>query len=94
VLAQTAETTGSAWPTLIFLALLIAAFYFLMVRPQRTRQKQQQELAASLEIGDKVQTYGGVYGLVISLDEDTVVIGLEEGRMRVSRRAIAGKRES
>ncbi len=94
MLAQTAETTGSAWPTLIFLALLIAAFYFLMVRPQRTRQKQQQELAASLEIGDKVQTYGGVYGLVISLDEDTVVIGLEEGRMRVSRRAIAGKRES
>jgi len=78
---------------LIFLALLIGMFYFLLIRPQRVRAKQQQQLAAALEIGDKVLTYGGVHGVVVSMDDDSVVLGLEEGRMRISRRAIAGKQE-
>lgn len=92
MLAQT-EATGSPWTSLIFLALLIGMFYFLLIRPQRVRQKQQKQLAAALEIGDKVQTFGGVHGVVVSLDDDSVVLGLEEGRMRISRRAIAGKLE-
>ena len=93
MLAQTNATGGSLWTSLIFLALLIGMFYFLLIRPQRVRSKQQQQLAAALEIGDKVRTFGGVYGVVVSLDDDSVVLGLEEGRMRVSRRAIAGKQE-
>ncbi len=92
MLAQTAST-GSPWTSLVFLALLIGMFYFLLIRPQRVRAKQQRELAAALEVGDKVQTYGGVHGVVVGLDDDSVVIGLEEGRMRISRRAIAGKLE-
>lgn len=92
MLAQT-EATGSPWTSLIFLALLIGMFYFLLIRPQRVRQKQQKQLAAALEIGDKVQTFGGVHGVVVALDDDSVVLGLEEGRMRISRRAIAGKLE-
>jgi preprotein translocase subunit YajC len=93
VLAQT-DTGGSIWTSLIFLALLIGMFYVLLIRPQRVRAKKQQELAAHLEVGDKVQTFGGVHGVVVSLDEDTIVLGIEEGRMRISRRAIAGKLES
>ncbi len=94
VLAQTADTGGSAWTSLIFLALLIGMFYVLLIRPQRVRAKKQREVAAALEVGDKVQTYGGVFGVVVALDEDSIVLGLEEGRMRISRRAIAGKREN
>jgi preprotein translocase subunit YajC len=94
IVAQTQTTGGSAWTSLIFLALLIGMFYVLLIRPQRVRAKKQHEVAASLEIGDKVQTYGGVFGVVVALDDEAVVLGLEEGRMRVSRRAIAGKRES
>jgi len=93
VLAQTDATGGSLWTSLIFLALLIGMFYFLLIRPQRVRTKQQQQLAAALEVGDKVQTYGGVHGVVVGLDDDSVVIRLEEGRMRISRRAVAGKLE-
>ena len=92
MLAQT-DATGSPWTSLIFLALLIAMFYFLLIRPQRVRQKQQQKLASTLEIGDKVQTFGGVHGVVVALDDESVVLGIEEGRMRISRRAIAGKLE-
>lgn len=93
MLAQT-DTGGSLWTSLIFLALLIGMFYVLLIRPQRVRAKKQQQIAANLEVGDKVQTYGGVHGVVVSLDDDSVVLGLEEGRMRISRRGIAGKLES
>jgi len=93
VLAQT-DAGGSAWTSLIFLALLIGMFYVLLIRPQRVRAKKQKQVSENIEIGDKVQTFGGVYGVVVALDEASVVLGLEEGRMRISRRAIAGKRES
>lgn len=92
IFAQT--TTGSAWSSILFLVLLVGLFYVMLIRPQRQRMKKQQALAASLEIGDKVQTLGGIYGSVVSIDEDSVVLALEEGRMRVSRRAIAGKVEA
>ncbi len=91
ILAQT--TTGSAWSSILFLVLLVGLFYVMLIRPQRQRMKKQQELASSLEIGDRVQTFGGIYGSVVSIDEDSVVLALEDGRMRVSRRAIAGKLE-
>ncbi len=84
-----AETSN--YSSLIFLALMVAMFYFLLIRPQRTRARKQAEMSSSLEIGDRVQTFGGVYGVVVSLDEDSVVISLEEGRMRVSRRAIGSR---
>ena len=90
ILLQTETATGN-YSSLIFLALLIAMFYFLLIRPQRTRAKKQVELASSLQIGDRVQTFGGVYGIVDSLDDDSVVLRLEDGKMRISRRAIGSK---
>ena len=89
VLAQ--EAGGSALPSLIFLALMIGVFYFLIIRPQRKRAKQQQELAESLEIGHEVRTVGGIHGRVVSLAEDSVVLRVEEGQLRVSRRAIGSR---
>lgn len=89
VLAQ--EAGGSALPSLIFLALMIGVFYFLIIRPQRKRAKQQQELAQSLEIGHEIRTVGGIHGRVVSLAEDSVVLRVEEGQIRVARRAIGSR---
>jgi preprotein translocase subunit YajC len=90
VFAQEASGTG-AWGSLIFLALMIGVFYFLIIRPQRNRAKAQKELSESLEIGQQVRTIGGIHGSVISMDDDSVVLGVEEGRIRVARRAIGGR---
>jgi preprotein translocase subunit YajC len=90
ILLQT-DTGASGYSSLIFLALLVAMFYFLLIRPQRTRAKKQAEMASSLQMGDKVQTFGGVYGTVESMDEDSVVLRIEDGKMRISRRAIGSK---
>lgn len=89
VLAQ--ETTGSALPSLIFLGLMVGVFYFLIIRPQRKRTRQQQELSQSLGIGDEVRTVGGIHGKVVRLDDDSVVLRIEEGQVRVSRRAIGAR---
>ena len=91
ILLQAEPAAASGYSSLIFLALLVAMFYFLLIRPQRTRAKKQAEMAASLQMGDRVQTFGGVYGIVESMDEDSVVLRLEDGKMRISRRAIGSK---
>jgi preprotein translocase subunit YajC len=82
---------GSQAFSLVLLAGMIGVFYFLIIRPQRKRSKAQRELSESLEPGDEVRTIGGIHGTVISADDDSVLLSVEEGRIRVSRRAIGSK---
>lgn len=85
------EATGSALPSLLFLALMVGVFYFLIIRPQRKRAQKQKELAQSLELGVEVRTIGGIHGVVTALDEDSVVLKVEDGQIRVARRAIGSR---
>lgn len=85
------ETGGSALPSLIFLALMVGVFYFLIIRPQRRRSQQQKQLAESLQLGDDVRTIGGIHGTVVSMDEDSVVLRVEDGQVRVAKRAIGSR---
>lgn len=85
------EAGASPYSSLIFLALMIGVFYFLIIRPQRRRAKAQQELSSSLTVGQEVRTIGGIHGTVISVDDDSVVLRVEEGRLRVARRAIGSR---
>ena len=87
VFAQEA-TGGSPWSSFIFLGLMVVVFYFFIIRPQRNRAKKQRELASSLTAGQEVRTIGGIHGTVVSVDDESVVLRVEEGRIRVSRRAI------
>lgn len=89
VFAQESATGG--YGSLIFLALMAAVFWFLIIRPQRNRVRQQQELASSLQLGDEIQTIGGIKGRVSRLDGDDVVLDVEQGQLRISRRAVASR---
>jgi preprotein translocase subunit YajC len=91
ILSTTAPQSGSPYTSYLFLAVMLVAFYFLILRPQRARMKAQQQLASSLEVGDQVQTIGGVQGTIRAMDADTVVIEVEQGRIRFARRAVASK---
>jgi preprotein translocase subunit YajC len=92
---ETTSGTSSTILTIVMYAVVIGGlFYFLLIRPQRSRQKKQQELQSSLAVGDEVQTIGGIYGTIEYFDEEsgTVVIQVEGGgKLRVTRRALAGK---
>lgn len=82
--------TGAA--QLVFLALLVAFFYFLIVRPQRNRMRSQQQLQASLELGDEIMTFAGFFGTIRRFDGDVVTVELAPGvEARLTRRAISGK---
>jgi preprotein translocase subunit YajC len=74
------------------LVLLGGVFYFLLLRPNRTRQRQQQSLLESLKVGDEVMTAGGIFGTLKDIDEedDTVTVEIAPGtEVRMLRRAIA-----
>jgi preprotein translocase subunit YajC len=86
-----AQEGGGGTSSLIFLALMIAVFYFLIIRPQRRRAKDQEALSASLVVGQEVRTIGGIHGTILSVGDDSVVLRVEEGKIRVSRRAIAAR---
>ena len=94
ILAQdAAETSAPAWVGPLFYVVIFAAiFYFLILRPQRTRASRHRELMRSLEVGDEIRTAGGIYGFVRELDEESAVIEVEDGsRLRIARGAIATK---
>lgn len=83
------ESSGaSPLPSLIFLGLMVAVFWLFIIRPQRQRAKKQQALSSSLSVGQQVRTIGGIQGVVVSVDENDVVLRIEEGKIRVTRRAI------
>lgn len=91
LLAQDSGGGGSALPSLIFLALMVGVFYLLIIRPQRKRAAAQKELASSLEVGSEVRTIGGIHGTVVSMDDDSVVLKVEDGQIRISKRAIGAR---
>ena len=70
--------------------LLIVVFYFVLIRPQRKRDKETQRMRNSLQVGDEIITVGGVVGLVVSIKEDTVVLetGGDRSKIRVKQWAI------
>jgi len=65
--------------TIIYIVILIAAFYLLIIRPQQVRNKQMRELIASLSEGDRVVTIGGLRGTVVTLKDETVVLKVFDG---------------
>lgn len=70
--------------------LLIAVFYFVLIRPQRKKDKQIQQMRNNIIVGDEVITVGGIIGIVVSIKEDTVVIetGGDRSKIRIKRWAI------
>ena len=85
---------GFDWTIVIFLILIFGVFYFLLIRPQRKRQKEHQQLVEELKRGDSVITAGGIFGVIESISEDSVVIKVESGAtMRVAKGSVALKRE-
>ena len=82
----------SIWPMLIFIVVLFGLMYFLMIRPQRRRQKDQQDLIEQLQRGDRVVTAGGIHGQIESVKEDSVLLKVESGAtMRVAKSSVIYK---
>jgi preprotein translocase subunit YajC len=89
-----AQTDAAGGVSTIFLLVAMVAFFFLISFPQRRMRKQAAALQESLVVGDKIRTAGGIHGRILSMDDRTVLIEVEVGKLRLERRAIAAKLES
>jgi len=90
VLASTQGTTGSWVLTVGYLVVIVGVMYFLLIRPQRKKTKEEKKMRDSLQVGDDIVTIGGIYGKVISLKEDTIVIESksDHSKMTIARWAL------
>ena len=93
--ATTAAPTGfqaifASYGTWIWLVVLAVAFYFLLIRPQRTRSKKAQDLLRSIQRGDEIVTIGGLYGRVKDVREDSVIVTIAGGvDIKITKGAVA-----
>jgi preprotein translocase subunit YajC len=68
--------------------LLVIVFYFILIRPQQQRAKQQVKLIASLKSGDKVVTSSGIVGVVTSVKDRTVSLRSADAKMEVTKSSV------
>ena len=88
--AATAETTGeavemSAGATVIYYAvqfvpliLIFVIFYFMLIRPQRKKDKEAKKMLENLKVGDRICTIGGIYGTIVRIKDDVLTIEVGE----------------
>ena len=90
--AATGSAAGTAGmsSTLIMLVAMVAIFYFLLIRPQRKRDKEAKEMMAALKKGDKIVTIGGIRGTVSAVKETTVIVKVDsDTRIEFNKSAIS-----
>jgi len=76
--------------SLLIFPLLLGAMYFLMIRPQQKRVREQQELVDNLEVGDEVLTTAGLYGTVTLIDGQVMLLEIAEGvEVRLAKQAVS-----
>ncbi|MBQ9847396.1 MAG: preprotein translocase subunit YajC [Clostridia bacterium] len=78
------------WGSLIMIVGFVALMYFMLIRPQKKQQKKEKQMRDSIQIGDEIITIGGIYGRVVSLKEDSLVIESsgDRSKIQVQRSAI------
>ena len=81
---------AGGYTSIILMVGMLVIFYFVLIRPQKKREKQEKEMRNSIEIGDGVTTIGGIIGRVVSLKDDTLLIetGSDRTKLRINRWAV------
>ena len=73
---------------ILYFVVIIAIFYFLMIRPQRKKEKEQKNLLDALKKGDQIVTIGGFYGKIISVKDEVVTIQIDQTRAKIEKSAV------
>ena len=87
----TASASGGMASTLIMMVLMIAIFYFMLIRPENKRKKEAEQMRSSVKTGDKITTIGGIVGVVVNVKEDKIVLetGADQVRIEFAKWAIS-----
>ena len=77
-LLQATAATGSSAMSIVMLVAIFAIFYFLLIRPQRKKEKERQAMIDAVKKGDKITTIGGIRGMVTNVKESTVMVKVDD----------------
>lgn len=87
------STSGQQSPVMmiVIMAALFGVMYLTMVRPQKKKQKEEQNMRDSIQVGDEITTIGGIMGRVVTVKEDSIVIetGADRNKMKITRWAVS-----
>ncbi|CAM3912476.1 preprotein translocase subunit YajC [Flavobacterium cucumis] len=75
----------------IQLVLMIAVFYFLLIRPQQQRAKKEKAFESGLKVGDRIITKAGIHGKIAELNEDSIVLETMAGKIKMEKSAISSE---
>lgn len=73
------------------LVLMIAVFYFLMIRPQQQKAKKEKAFENGLKVGDRIITKSGIHGKIAEMNDDTVVVETMAGKIKMEKSAISSE---
>ena len=86
-----------AWgSTILMYVAILGVFYLLLIRPQRKKDKQIQEMRKNIQEGDEILTIGGIYGKVLNIKDDTITIevGADKTKLKIAKWAVGKKVEA
>ncbi len=88
--AAPASAGGTLYP-FIFMIIMLVVLYFIMIRPQRKKEKADAEMRKNVQVGDEIETIGGIVGIITKVEDQTVVIETSSDRckMRIKKWAIS-----
>lgn len=90
LMEKTPTGSTSIWPSLIMLALMVVAMYFILIRPQKKKQKEEKAMLDATKIGDEILTIGGIYGKIVAVKEESYIIetGPDRAKIKVAKWAM------
>ncbi len=84
---------GSAIPMIVMLVLILVVFYFVLIRPQKKKEKALQQMISNLKVGDEVASIGGIHGKIIKIKDNVFVLetgaGTTKSYVKIEKSAIS-----
>jgi preprotein translocase subunit YajC len=91
ILAQGGTKSGNAFFQFLPIILIFVIFYFLLIRPQQKRQREHQNMLDRISKGDRVVTSGGLYGTVVGVKDNVVVLKIaEDVKVEMTKASVSG----
>lgn len=90
--ANGAAATGGGLITLALPVIMLVVLYFIMIRPQRKKDKLVKEMLSQLTVGDKILTIGGIHGKITAIKDDKLIIesgmGADVSHIKIEKWAV------
>lgn len=88
---ESAALPGAGMSSIVMIVIMIAVFYFMLIRPENKRKKEAEQMRSSVKNGDEITTIGGIVGTVVNVKEDKIVIetGADQVRIEFAKWAIS-----